>query len=248
MCQLARRCQAGVGYEVRLLRRRLCVGCSAFTSLLTHRTLVLSRCKLPPPSLIASVRRAPCAGLSSMLSAPARQDRIHSATSCACARKHSLCRLPRPDLTLTATLGPLSSLLSKPPSRLIGTLALASFLLSLTHLCVACSICRQIAVCEALGVFEYEAQPPTTTNNRICQAIRQCRNGVEFELQAPTSTTDRLCQAYTVCTSMQYQTQAPTTTSDRGLFRLCLCLYQLTAHIAIVTLRLHGPYSMRRSA
>lgn len=52
------------------------------------------------------------------------------------------------------------------------------------------------------GMAEYEAEPPTSSTDRVCFPITACNtntNNPEYELVAPTASSDRDCTAVTMC-------------------------------------------------
>ena len=110
-------------------------------------------------------------------------------------------------------------------------------------------VCTPVDPCD--GATTYEAQTPTTTQDRICSNMTECVPG-EYVLTPGTETTNRVCESCTAgidystttnaasCTGVTnacdgtttYETQAPTVTQDRTCSNMTECVageYVLTA-------------------
>eukprot|EP00729_Bicosta_minor_P022147 gene22147-19215_t len=75
------------------------------------------------------------------------------------------------------------------------------------------------------GMAEYEAEPPTSSTDRVCFPITacntntinpECDGATEHETQPLTATTDRVCTPHTApCTADEFESASPTSELDR---------------------------------
>ena len=104
--------------------------------------------------------------------------------------------------------------------------------------CANCSICNNNLDMNG-NLLYFQAQPCTSTTDRICKRVQTCFPHIEYEIYTPTFTSDRVCGTcavclanffakgicsptsnptctpYTNCTSEEYELVPPTAYSDR---------------------------------